>query len=203
MVFFEIFWVLVAYLAGSIPWGLVFAKHCCGIDPRQEGSHSIGATNVSRLCGFHWGVATLVCDVLKGAVPVWVAMLFEFSPLFVTLTALACVAGHVFSCFLGFRGGKAVATTIGVFLPLAFGPLLGACAICVLVIWRSGYVSLGSLCLVAALPMFLMMSEAVIWAPLALLLMLLVVWRHRENISRLRAGTEKSWLKSKQDEKQA
>ena len=200
MIFFEIFWVALSYVAGSIPFGLVLAKHFCGVDPREGGSKSIGATNVSRLCGFHWGVMTLICDVLKGAVPVWVAMLLEFSPLFVTLTALACVAGHVFSCFLGFKGGKAVATTIGVFLPLAFGPLIGACAICLLVIWRSGFVSLGSLCLVAALPVLLMMSEAAIWAPLALILMALVTWRHRENISRLLAGTEKSWQKSKHKE---
>ncbi|MDO5484468.1 MAG: glycerol-3-phosphate 1-O-acyltransferase PlsY [Desulfovibrionaceae bacterium] len=197
---FEILWVGLAYVIGSVPFGLVLAKHFCGIDPRQDGSHSIGATNVSRLCGFHWGAATLVCDVLKGTLPVWLAMLLDFSPLFITLTALACVVGHVFSCFLGFKGGKAVATTIGVFLPLAFGPLAIACLLCVLVIWRSGYVSLGSLCLVVALPLFLMMSEAIIWAPLAFILMALVVWRHRENIVRLKAGTEKSWLKSRNKE---
>lgn len=197
MLLFEILWVGIAYVLGSVPFGLVLAKRFCNVDPRLDGSHSIGATNVSRLCGFHWGALTLVCDVLKGTVPVWLAMLLEFSPLFITLTAFACVAGHVFSCFLGFKGGKAVATTIGVFLPLAFGPLIISCLLCILVIWRSGYVSLGSICLVLALPILLLMSEAIIWAPLALILMLLVIWRHRENIARLMTGTEKSWLKSK------
>ena len=96
-----------------------------------------------------------------------------------------------------FKGGKAVATSIGVFLPLAFWQLLIAAALCLLVIWRSGYVSLGSLTLVAALPLLLLLSGIWSWLPLSLCLLALVVWKHRENIARLRAGTEKSWLKSK------
>lgn len=189
--------IALAYALGSVPWGLVIAKTCCGVDPRRDGSHNTGATNVARLCGFGWGVATLACDVLKGALPVWLALRVNPAPLFVSAVALACVLGHVFSCFMRFRGGKAVATSIGVFLPLAFWPLLAASLLCVLIIWRSGYVSLGSLALVTALPLGLCLTGQWAWLPLALCVWALVVWKHRENIARLRAGTEKTWRKGK------
>ena len=195
----KILLLLLAYVIGSIPWGLVIARLCCGIDPRNDGSRSIGATNVSRLCGFRYGVATLVCDLLKGTIPVCVALGGE-GPVFVTLVALACVLGHVFSCFLRFTGGKAVATTIGVFLPLAFWPLLWSCVACVLVIWRSGYVSAGSLTLVGVLPVFLLWLGPVEWVPLSLCVAAIVVWKHRENIGRLRRGEEKSWLKKRHEQ---
>lgn len=189
--------ILFAYLLGSVPWGVVIARTCCGIDPRTDGSRSTGATNVSRLCGFGYGVATLACDLLKGAAPVWIALKLSPAPLFVSLVAVAAVLGHVFSCFMRFRGGKAVATSIGVFLPLAFWPLLGSCALCMLVIWRSGFVSLGSLSLLGSLPVFLAIAGAWQWLPLSLCLCAIVFVKHRENIARLRAGTEKPWLKSK------
>lgn len=189
--------ILFAYLLGSVPWGVVIARTCCGIDPRTDGSRSTGATNVSRLCGFGYGVATLACDLLKGAAPVWIALKLSPAPLFVSLVAVAAVLGHVFSCFMRFRGGKAVATSIGVFLPLAFWPLLGSCALCMLVIWRSGFVSLGSLSLLGSLPIFLAIAGAWQWLPLSLCLCAIVFVKHRENIARLRAGTEKPWLKSK------
>ena len=114
----EVLWIALAYVLGSVPWGLVIARTFCGLDPRESGSRNTGATNVARLCGFKWGVVTLLCDVLKGAVPVWLAFRINGSPVFVSVVALACVLGHVFSCFMKFRGGKAVATSIGIFLPL-------------------------------------------------------------------------------------
>ena len=193
----EVLWIALAYVLGSVPWGLVIARTFCGLDPRESGSRNTGATNVARLCGFKWGVVTLLCDVLKGAVPVWLAFRVNASPVFVSIVALACVLGHVFSCFMKFRGGKAVATSIGVFLPLALWQLLAASVLCLLVIWRSGFVSLGSLTLVTALPVALAVSGQWTWLPLALGVWAVVVWKHRENIARLRAGTEKSWQKSK------
>ena len=193
----EILWIALAYVLGSAPWGLVIGKTFCGIDPRESGSRNTGATNVARLCGFKWGVVTLLCDVLKGAMPVWLAFKINASPAFVSIVALACVLGHVFSCFMKFRGGKAVATSIGIFLPLAFWQLLASALLCTLVIWRSGFVSLGSLTLVTALPVALAVSGQWVWLPLALGVWAVVVWKHRENIVRLRSGTEKSWLKSK------
>lgn len=196
----QILWVIMAYVIGSIPFGLLIARTFCGIDPRTDGSRNSGATNVSRLCGFHWGVLTLACDVAKGALPVWGALWLDPDPLFVSFTAFACVLGHVFSCFMKLRGGKAVATTIGVFIPLAFWQLLGACALCMLVIWRTGFVSLGSITLVISLPVILAVCGVWKWFPLALCLCILVIFKHRENIGRLRAGTEKPWLKRKSGE---
>ncbi|MDR3357849.1 MAG: glycerol-3-phosphate 1-O-acyltransferase PlsY [Desulfovibrio sp.] len=190
---------LAAYLLGSIPWGLVIAKTFCGLDPRLDGSRNTGATNVARLCGFGYGVVTLLCDLLKGAAPVWLALHWHPAPVFVSLVGLAGIAGHSWSCFMKFRGGKAVATSIGVFLPLAFAQLLAAALLCILVIWRSGYVSLGSLSLVTALPVLLAVSGLWQWLPLGLCVFALVVFRHAENLRRLRTGTEKSWLKPRQD----
>jgi glycerol-3-phosphate acyltransferase PlsY len=201
MLIFQVLWVVMAYILGSIPFGVVIAKTFCKIDPREAGSHSSGATNVSRLCGLPYGIATLACDVLKGTFPVWGAFWLSPDPFFISLAGLACVLGHVFSCFMGFGGGKAVATSIGVFIPLAFWPLLGSCALCMLVIWRSGYVSLGSLSLLASLPIFLIFVGLWQWVPLSLCLCIIVFVKHRENISRLRNGTEKPWLKSKAKER--
>ncbi len=141
----NLLWIAIAYVMGSIPFGLVFARTFCGVDPRTGGSRNVGATNVARLCGTKWGVATLVCDALKGALPVAIALSFSDSTLFHSLTALAALLGHLHSCFLSFKGGKAVATTVGVFIPLAFWQLVLAGIACLLVIWRSGFVSLGSL----------------------------------------------------------
>ncbi|MBQ7738191.1 MAG: glycerol-3-phosphate 1-O-acyltransferase PlsY [Desulfovibrionaceae bacterium] len=196
--FLKICLVLFAYLLGSVPWGLVIAKMTKGIDPRTAGSKSTGATNVSRLCGFGYGVATLACDLGKGALPVFLAVSYSNDVFFISLTALAAVLGHVFSCFLKFKGGKAVATTIGVFLPLAFYPLLAAAFLCVVLIWLSGFVSLGSLTLVTSLPLFLAFSGGKDFVPLAIFLACIVFFKHRENIARLHAGVEKPWLKSRQ-----
>ncbi|KAF5086695.1 Glycerol-3-phosphate acyltransferase [anaerobic digester metagenome] len=198
----EVLWIALAYVLGSVPWGLVIAKTFCRLDPRESGSRNTGATNVARLCGFGWGVATLACDVCKGALPVWLAFRINPSPVFVSVVGLACVLGHVFSCFMKFKGGKAVATSIGVFMPLAFWQLLAASVLCCLIIWRSGFVSLGSLSLVAALVVALAVTGQWVWLPLSLCVLAVVVWKHKENIARLRAGTEKSWLKGKHSEKQ-
>lgn len=188
--------LLLAYVAGSVPWGLVIARVFCGIDPRLGGSRNTGATNVARLCGFGWGVLTLLCDLGKGALPVALALWADLPTVWVSLTGLAAVLGHVFSCFMRFRGGKAVATSIGVFLPIAFWPLLAACLCCVAVIWRSGFVSAGSLTLVGVLPVALVAAGMTAWLPLALCVATIVVWKHRENIGRLLDGTEKPWLRS-------
>ncbi|WP_341806107.1 glycerol-3-phosphate 1-O-acyltransferase PlsY [Nitratidesulfovibrio liaohensis] len=195
----NLLWIAIAYVMGSIPFGLVFARTFCGVDPRTGGSRNVGATNVARLCGTKWGVATLLCDALKGALPVAIAMSFSDSAFFHSLTALAALVGHLHSCFLGFKGGKAVATTVGVFIPLAFGQLVLAGIACLLVIWRSGFVSLGSLTLVTALPVFLLVYGKWKLLPLALVVMALVYWSHRENIGRLARGEEKPWQKKHHD----
>ncbi len=192
----EILWVILCYILGSIPCGLVIAKHYCNIDPRTDGSFNVGSTNVARLCGKKWGACTLVCDILKGFLPVLLARFISDDLSFIMLSAAATIVGHVFSCFLHFKGGKAVATTIGAFLALTPLPLLGAVIICLACIKFSGYVSLGSLALVVALPIFIAIKGQFTLLPLALGTMILVFWKHRENIKRLLNGTEKSWKKS-------
>ncbi len=193
----SVLWIIITYVIGSVPFGLLISRTFCGIDPRTAGSGNVGSTNVARLCGVKWGVLTLVCDVLKGTLPVLVAIQLTDSVFFYTLTALAAVLGHLFSCFLAFKGGKAVATAIGVFIPLAFWQLFMASILCVLLIWRSGFVSVGSLALVSALPVLLLVSGKWNLVPLSFIIMALVCWSHRENIKRLAKGEEKTWIKSK------
>ncbi len=196
---FHILWVIFTYFIGSIPFGLILATYYCDTDPRSAGSHNVGATNVARLCGKKCGILTLICDLLKGALPV----AFAYSvggAFFVTCTALAAVFGHVFSFFLKYKGGKAVATSVGVFLPIAFGQLVVAVLICLACIWFTGFVSAGSLALVVAMPILLFITGEWALLPLSLLIAGLVVWTHRENVSRLMSGTEKSWKKSEYKE---
>ena len=88
---FDILWICLTYCIGSVPFGLVFAKTFCRIDPRTAGSGNVGATNVARLCGKAWGAATLACDLLKGTIPVFIAMQYSTSELVWTLTALAAI----------------------------------------------------------------------------------------------------------------
>ena len=193
----SVIWIFVTYVIGSVPFGLLIARTFCGIDPRTAGSGNVGSTNVARLCGQKWGVLTLLCDILKGAVPVFISMYLTDNALIHTLTALAAIFGHLFSCFLKFKGGKAVATSIGVFISLSFWQLFVAAMICILLIWRSGFVSLGSLGLVTSLPIILIISGRLELLPLSLIVMCLVYWSHRDNIKRLARGEEKTWIKSK------
>jgi glycerol-3-phosphate acyltransferase PlsY len=192
---------LFAYFLGSVPFGLIIAVLFTGIDPRRAGSHNVGATNVARLCGLPWGILTLLCDLGKGLLPVLISLrLFAAeAPFLCLLVGLASVVGHMFSLFLHFKGGKGVATTVGVFLAAAPAQLVMAGVACLLVIWRSGFVSAGSLTLIAILPVLFLLKAA--WPLLCLSLATggLVVFAHRENIRRLLRGEEKSWLTSSKD----
>ncbi len=189
--------IAAAYLLGAVPFGLVIAKVFCGIDPRKAGSGNTGSTNVARLCGTPLGVLTLICDAGKGAVPVSLALHQGLSLYWCGAVAFAAIVGHMYSFFLAFKGGKGVATSVGTMLPLAFVPLLIAGAACILMIWRTGYVSAGSLTLVSVLPIACIALGRFELLPLTLAVGLLVAWAHRENIKRLRRGEEKPWRKPK------
>ncbi|WP_320170146.1 glycerol-3-phosphate 1-O-acyltransferase PlsY [Maridesulfovibrio sp.] len=192
-----IFWLVFAYFLGSIPFGLFIGKICSGIDIRNEGSRSTGATNVARLCGFKYGVAALILDVAKGFVPVIMAAQYSHNWLFISLVAAAAVLGHVFSMFLDMKGGKAVATVIGVFLALAPAALFYSLICLLIVILLSGFVSMGSLTMAIALPIFCLLTGSVGMVPLACGVTLLIFWTHRANIHRLAKGEEISWKKNK------
>jgi glycerol-3-phosphate acyltransferase PlsY len=193
-------WIVLTYLMAAFPFGLLVAQVCCGIDPRLEGSRNTGATNVARLCGTRYGVATLLLDLAKGLVPVAIARAMSPSWLFVSLVLLAALAGHMYSVFLHGKGGKGVATAIGVFLAAA--PLAAGLAIlgCVAVIAVTGYVSAGSLVLAVALPVLCLLLGPVPLAPAALVAAAAIIWKHRENIARLRAGQEKPWRRGENRE---
>lgn len=190
--------ILVAFGLGAVPFGLYVARFVKGIDPRDAGSKNIGATNVARLCGTQWGVLVLALDIFKGYLPAalapdgtgWVAL---------TLIGAASILGHAYSPLLQFRGGKAVATTIGVFLALAPWAMFFAVVCCLGVIALSGYVSMGSLTLALALPVFSLLTGSLRMVPLAVGVMLFLFWRHRENILRLSRGEEMPWRKRKDD----
>ena len=196
-VLFFILCVALAFLLGSVPFGLVIARTFKGIDPRRAGSGNIGSTNVARLCGLPWGILTLFCDIMKGLLPVLLAVQFLPSPYMQSAVAFAAVAGHVKSPFLGFRGGKGVATTIGALIPLAFWPLLCAVLCCVAVIAVTRYVSLGSMVMSGSLIVFYALFGRFELEPLAVVLFAMIVWAHRANIGRLMRGEESKFLAKK------
>ena len=198
----ELGWVIVAYLLGSIPFGVLFAKFFCRTNPQEAGSGNIGATNVTRLCGLRVGLLTLLCDAGKGAaaVAIGISLISKVDglqaghePLFITATGLAVILGHMYSIFLKFKGGKAVATTIGVFAVLALPQMILAGVFCVATIWWKKYVSLGSLVLVLSLPIILFLSDRLDLLVLSLTAAFLVTNAHKENIKRLISGQEKPW----------
>ncbi len=179
-----------AYLIGSIPTGLLLGK-ACGIDVRTKGSGNIGATNLYRTVGRKVGALTLVGDCLKGLLPVLVVAHGTFPAEYAPWVGLAAFCGHVFSIFLKFKGGKGVATALGVFLAVA--PLAVAVALVLfallMFIWR--YVSLGSISAATVMPVavyFLGGNSSVVMVTVAIAL--IVIIRHLENIKRLLAGTE-------------
>lgn len=194
------FFLVLTYLSGSIPSGVIIAKWAKGIDPRKSGSNNPGSTNVARLCGFKYGVLTLVVDILKGFLPVFLATYLYSDPLSLSIIALIAIFGHLKSVFLKFHGGKGVATLIGALLPLVFPPLLCSAILCLLIIWRSHYVSLGALTMATFLPIFCLIFAYFSYIPLCFIVFLIIFWTHRENILRLAKNEEKVWLtpKSKQ-----
>lgn len=190
-------WIVISYLLGSLPFGLFVAKACKGIDPRGWGSGNTGATNVARTCGPGYGILTFALDAGKGFVPLLIAMAMSGSMLFLFLTALATLLGHMYSVFLNWKGGKGVATYIGIFAALSPGALFWALVLCLLLIWITGYVSLGSLGLVTILPIFLLFSGQFGAFLLGVLTLLLIYSRHKENILRLARGQENPWSRKR------
>jgi len=179
-----------AYLLGSIPTGLLLGK-ACGIDVRNEGSGNIGATNLYRTAGRKVGVLTLIGDCLKGLLPVLLVKQLGFPFEYAALVGLAAFCGHVYTIFLGFKGGKGVATALGVFL--AISPLAVSIALLVFVLmmvkWR--YVSLGSISAAAVMPVAVALLDGrSVLIGVTLLIALIVIAKHHSNIRRLMAGTE-------------
>jgi glycerol-3-phosphate acyltransferase PlsY len=183
--------VLFAYFLGSIPMGVVLTKLFGNVDPRTRGSKNIGATNVYRTAGKKLGVLTLLGDILKGVIPVVLARATLDSQLWIGAVALIAFLGHLFPIFLGFKGGKGVATGLGIFIALSPLPTLLAAVVFVLVVFKWRYISLGSLAAAAAFVVFLaLLDPNKIYIPFAFVVAALIFYRHRENIERLMTGRE-------------
>lgn len=185
--------IVASYLVGAIPTSYLVVRAVRGVDLRTVGSGNLGTTNLFRQLGWRWALPVGVFDTLKGALPV--AVFAPWSGLGVVsaaLLGLVAVTGHVYSVFVGFRGGKGVATGGGIVLGLAPLAFLGALVTWVVVVRLSGFVSLASITAATILPVLLWLlhpeARPAIW--LVAGLSLLVVWLHRANIARLRAGTE-------------
>jgi acyl phosphate:glycerol-3-phosphate acyltransferase len=204
--------ILVAFLLGSTPTALLMGR-MKGVDIRQHGSGNIGATNALRVLGRRWGITCLVIDIIKGAVPAAMPMAELFTlpgsiDLWQWILGLSAIAGHMFSPWVGFRGGKGVATSLGVMLAIVTIPMTVAFLVGATVIWLWGYVSLGSVIGAVLLPLLIALEPLVRhdWASLranpwglypwfslglTTVLATMIVWKHRGNIQRLREGTER------------
>ncbi len=204
----------IGFVAGSIPFGVILGR-AKGVDIRALGSKNMGATNVGRVLGKRFGVLCFFLDALKGAIPVlsvWL-LLVRAHPdqtslvgVLMPLVGICAILGHVFSPWVGFRGGKGVATSFGALIamwPLMTFPAIGALLVWVTVVKASRFVSLASICAAVSLPLLLIARvlipidgstiRAEAFLPLLVCvtaLAVLVVWKHRPNIARLRAGTE-------------
>lgn len=206
--------IAIAYLLGSIPFGYLIVRLTAGTDVRETGSGGTGATNVSRRAGKVAGILTLVLDALKGAAAVVAARFIVGLPLFgeggqaglpmrnagawVAAAGVAAIVGHCFPVWLKLRGGKGVATGIGVFLMLAPWAVAGAGLVFIVIVWLTRYVSLGSIFAAAALPVLILVMHFLVRPTdgftdiftAAVVASLLIIFMHRANIGRLLSGTE-------------
>ena len=187
--------IIFGYLLGSIPTGVVVSKMLGTEDPREKGSGNIGATNVTRIAGKKAGVITIVGDIAKGLIPTLLAIYLLESTLWVSLVALAAFTGHTYSLFLGFEGGKGVATAAGAFLSISPLSLLLSMVVFGLTLYKWEYVSLSSLSAAASLPLFLwFFTNSNVYLILGLIVGCLIFYKHKGNITRLMEGVERKMI---------
>ena len=182
-----------AYAMGSIPTSYIAGRLGAGIDLREHGSRNLGATNVFRVLGWKYAVPVGAFDIFKGAFPVFMLSPRAGTEVWVPLAiGVTVILGHVFSIFVRFRGGKGVATAAGVLLALAPVSLAIAVAVWGLVVWATGYVSLGSISAALSFPVSLLLTQPGdrITFAVCLAIAVFIVFNHRSNIRRLVAGTE-------------
>ncbi len=196
------FGLVLAYVLGSVPTGFLTAKVLKKIDIRKHGSGNMGATNVFRVVGAKWGIFVMAADIFKGYAavaalhPLFFGDSYGVSLLVTRMTlGFAAVAGHNWTIFLGFKGGKGVATTCGVFMAIAPASTLCALAVWFLVVWRTKYISLASIVAAATCPgwIWLFYRNEIAFSILfgvSIFIPILIIYTHRPNIARLKAGTE-------------
>jgi len=184
--------LIASYLIGAIPCGVVLTRLTGAGDVRNSGSGNIGATNVYRTAGRKLGILTLVGDIIKGVIPTVYAVYFaEMTAEQIAMIACATFLGHLYPVYLKFKGGKGVATALGIYLILSPLSVAVAAIIFIGLVWIWRYISLGSISAAAAIPLLIYSYEGSIPLLVAsLFISLMVIWRHRENIGRLISGTE-------------
>ncbi len=197
-----IFIALFGYLLGSIPTGLLLARLFSRVDPRKTGSKNIGATNVFRTAGKAVGILTLIGDLAKGSIPIWIACHWGLShrwgisaDLWVALAGLAPFLGHLFPIFLGFKGGKGVATALGIYLVISPIAVLIEFFLFAGLVWKWRFISVGSICCAATMPILIAFfrSDSQAYFISSVIMAALIVYRHQSNIFRLLQGTENKW----------
>lgn len=193
--------LLASYLVGAIPFGLLISK-AVGVDVRRQGSRNIGATNVSRVLGKKLGLLTLVCDIAKGYLPMRLAYLYlpegEIRQQIISLCGVIAVVGHMFPVYLMFKGGKGVATGLGVFLFFSPATIAISLVIFIAAVAGTGFVSVGSLLASALVPLWIWLLGGSGTTILAAATIAFLIWiKHWENIARLLRGEEKTWKKQK------
>jgi glycerol-3-phosphate acyltransferase PlsY len=187
-------WLVASYLLGAVPTSYLAARLGRGIDLREHGSRNLGATNLYRVLGWRYAVPVGLFDVAKGAIPVLVfAPQASSSQLFALACGVAAIVGHVFSVFVRFRGGKGVATAAGVMLGLTPAALGIAALVWLVLVYLTGYVSVGSIAGAAVFPVAVYLLERpeqpeILW--LDVVVAAGIIWLHRGNIRRLLQGRE-------------
>jgi glycerol-3-phosphate acyltransferase PlsY len=190
-----IFIALFGYLLGSVPTGLLLTKMFSKIDPRKVGSKNIGATNIFRTAGKKLGILTLVGDILKGMIPIVIASRLGLPDLWIAIAGLSSFLGHIFPIFLGFRGGKGVATALGVYVVISPIAVLIEFLVFAGIVWKWRYISLGSISCATTIPILIAFfrSDSQAYFIVSVIIAALILYRHQSNISRLLQGTENKW----------
>ena len=182
---------LFSFLFGSIPFGFLICKYRLGIDIRKVGSGNIGTTNVIRVAGPIWGIIVLILDASKGLIPVLIAKSLHFSPILVVLAGILSILGHIFSPFVGLRGGRGVATGLGVVIGIA--PIVAFILFLTwaIVVLLTRYVSLASLTAAFLFPIIMAIYKYPLpFFLLSIAVSILVIVRHKPNLERLLRGEE-------------
>ena len=182
--------IIIGYLLGSLSCGILLSKVMKSEDPRTQGSGSAGATNILRTMGKKQAAIVLIGDMVKGLLAVWIGMLLGMQGMMLGFVAFATVLGHVFPLYFKFKGGKGVATTVGTLFALSFWV-----GLIVIIIWLAvalvfRFSSLASLVAAVCAPAFMPIFGSIAYTLPVLLITLLIIWKHVENIKRLKSGTE-------------
>lgn len=190
-----IFIALFGYLLGSVPFGVVLTKLFSRVDPRKIGSKNIGATNIFRTAGKTLGILTLIGDVLKGMAPIWIAIQWSLSDHWIAIAGLSPFLGHIFPIFLGFKGGKGVATALGIYLVMSPIAVVIEFLLFSILVRKWRFISLGSICCATTMPILIAFfrSDSRAYFVLSVFIGALILFRHQSNISRLLQGTENKW----------